>query len=181
MGDLRGSLTPHATMRGVLGGREQLRGGLGIGGGTSNYEELENLPAFNNIVIEGDQDPNYYGIAKLTDIPNVNYSTTPVNTGIKWIDGKDVWLVVIPFNTMYNNMELAIPKPVGSNISEVITIIGMAGGVYDYVTTVPYYSNNNYNIRAYYYKVNESIYFETTSEQSQYYYDGYIIVKYTLL
>lgn len=181
MDALRGSLTPHATIRGVLGSQQRIIGNMREGGGTSNYEELENLPAINGVELIGDQSAHDLGLALLTDLPNINYSTTPINTHIKWIDNRDVWQVVIPFNTMYNNMELLIPKPADSNINEVISIIGMAGGTDDYVATVPYYSNNNYNIRTYYYKVNESIYFETTSEQSQYYYDGYVIVKYTLL
>lgn len=91
MDALRGSLTPHATMRGVLGGREQLRGGLGIGGGTTDYEEIENKPAINSTTVEGDHDGHYYGLANLSDIPDGNYSTNEVDTGLKWIDGKTIY------------------------------------------------------------------------------------------
>ena len=89
--NINGALTPRVTINGVLRERQRINGNMREGGGTSNYEELENLPAFNNIVIEGNQDPNYYGIAKLTDIPNINYSTNEINTGVKWIDGKDIF------------------------------------------------------------------------------------------
>ena len=89
--NINGALTPRVTINGVLRERQRINGNMREGGGTSNYEELENLPAFNNIVIEGNQDPNYYGIAKLTDIPNINYSTNEINTGVKWIDGKYIY------------------------------------------------------------------------------------------
>lgn len=101
MDTLRGSLTPHATMRGVLGGRDRINGLLREGGGgTSNYEELENLPAFNGITVEGDHDGHYYGFANLSDIPDCNYSTNEVNTGVTWIDGKNIYKKVYHYNSL---------------------------------------------------------------------------------
>lgn len=101
--NINGALTPRVTINGVLRERQRINGNMREGGGTSNYEELENLPAFNNIVIEGDHDPHYYGIAKLSDIPQaVDYSTNEVNTGVKWIDGKDIYQKTIDIGSIQN-------------------------------------------------------------------------------
>ena len=72
LSDLKGKINASGKIGGVVGNNANIKGRIIRGvGGTSNYEELENLPAFNDVVIEGNQDPNYYGIAKLTDIPTI--------------------------------------------------------------------------------------------------------------
>lgn len=117
MGDLRGSLTPHATMRGMLGGREQLRGGLGNGGGTTDYEELENKPAINGVELIGDQSGHDLGLALLTDIPQtIDYSTAEQNTGIKWIDGKDIYCRTFTDTFTTGNLIITTITPSLSNI-----------------------------------------------------------------
>ena len=117
MGDLRGSLTPHTTMRGVLGGREQLRGGLSIGSGTSNYEELENLPSINGVELIGDQSAHDLGLALLTDLPEtIDYSTTEQNTGVKWIDGKEIFFRTMTGNFTTGNLTILSVTPSLGNI-----------------------------------------------------------------
>lgn len=123
MDSLRGSLTPHATMRGVLGGREQLRGGLGIGGGTTDYEELENKPAINGVELIGDQSGHDLGLALLTDIPQtIDYSFTEQNTGVKWVDGKDIFVKSVNLTSFSGTTNI---------ISDVDTLIQIYGTLTD--------------------------------------------------
>lgn len=177
MTTIRGELKAHEAIQGGLDTRFVMSGNMTAGvGGTSDYNELENKPSINNVTLEGNVSGFDIGI-----YPPVNYSTTPQNTFTKWYDGKDIWQVVILFNDMYTGLELSIPRPNNIRVNEVISINGMAGSDNgDYCTTVPYYSNSSYNIRAYFHKTDDTIYFETTEEQRQYYYKGYIIVRYTL-
>lgn len=127
MGDLRGSLTPHATMRGVLGGREQLRGGLSIGGGTIDYEELENKPAINSVELIGDQSGHDLGLALLTDIPQpIDYSTNEVNTGVKWIDGKDIYQKVFELDYPSGSGYHLIDSDLLNYVDTVVSMTGCA-------------------------------------------------------
>lgn len=176
--NIHGELSAGATLQGSLNNNTaRMSGFLHEGfGGTSDYNELENKPSINGVTLEGNVSGFDIGI-----YPPVNYSTTPQNTFTRWIDGRYIWQVVIPFTDMYEGMELSIPRPSNIRVNEVITINGMAGSDGgEYFTTVPYYSSSNYNIRAYFHNVNDTIYFETTEEQRQYYYKGYVVVRYTL-
>ena len=100
--NIHGELSAGETLQGSLNNNTaRMAGSLHEGfGGTDNYEELENLPSFNNITIEGNKDPNYYGIAKLSDLNNYDYSTNEIYTGCKWIDGKDIYKKVYGFNNL---------------------------------------------------------------------------------
>lgn len=138
MDNLRGSLTPHATMRGVLGGREQLRGGLGVGGGTTDYEELENKPAINGVELIGDQSGHDLGLALLTDIQEaVNYSNTEQSTGVKWLDDKEIYQKTYSINVTSTNTQIALNITFDKIVK--IDAIGMkTSGGYDL------YFNTNY-------------------------------------
>ena len=50
-------------------------------GGTSNYEELENLPSINNVELKGNKSGHDLGLANLSDIPII--PPTPVYRIIK--------------------------------------------------------------------------------------------------
>ena len=127
MDSLRGSLTPHASLRGVLGGRQRINGLLREGGGTTNYEELENLPAFNGITVEGDHDGHYYGLANLSDIPNViDYSFDEQNTGVKWLDGKDIYQKVFEIDYPSGSGYHLIDSDVLNYVDTVVSITGCA-------------------------------------------------------
>ena len=131
MDSLRGSLTPHATMRGVLGGREQLNGLLREGGGTTNYEELENLPAINGVELIGDQTAHDLGLAELSDIPEVvNYSTNEVNTGVKWIDDKNIYMKTYPASVTSGNVQIPLNVAVDTIVKLHSTIKKLSGGLY---------------------------------------------------
>lgn len=83
--NISGNLTTHGTVRGTLNTKGRLSGTLSVGGGTTDYNELENKPTYNGHVIEGDMTNETLGIWQ----PK-NFSTEEQNTGIKWIDGKDI-------------------------------------------------------------------------------------------
>lgn len=174
---INGNLNARETIEGGLDTRFSMSGNMTSGvGGTSDYNELENKPSINGVTLEGNVSGFDIGI-----YPPVNYSTTPQNTFTKWIDGKDIWRVVVPFNTMYNGMTLPIPKPSNIKIERIIKINGTTqGNSYSWGINVPYYHNGNYYIRVYFDGDNDALYFESTTEQSQYYDNGFVIVEYTL-
>lgn len=84
------------TITGTLSTSGRMSGVLSVGGGTTDYNELENKPTYNGHVIEGELTNESLGIWQ----PK-NYSTEEQNTGIKWIDGKDVY-VKCYHNTLNN-------------------------------------------------------------------------------
>lgn len=134
MDTLRGSLTPHATMRCVLGSRQRIAGNMREGGGTSNYEELENLPAINGIELIGDQSAHDLGLALLTDIPDLDYSTNEIDTGIKWIDGKSIYRRVFELTNISNIINLTLVE----NVISARAMIWGTGAYSDYFWYAPY-------------------------------------------
>lgn len=76
----RDSITGHLHTHG------QLTAGLSVGGGTTNYEELENKPSINGIILEGNKTTQELGIQTTVD---VEYDT-PFDTG-KRLNGKIVY------------------------------------------------------------------------------------------
>lgn len=98
------------------------------GGGTTDYEDLNNLPEINNVELKGNKSLADLGIASAQDVKKEfigtlaewnalttaqqkeydtyqltddysealmpNYSTTATKTGQKWMDGRDVYMVV---------------------------------------------------------------------------------------
>lgn len=68
------------TITGRLSTSGRLSGALSVGGGTTDYNELENKPTYNGHVIEGDMTSESLGIWQPFDLmPNTEY-----DTGIKW-------------------------------------------------------------------------------------------------
>ena len=81
----------------------------GGGGGTSDYEQLSNLPKINNNTLIGNKSASDLGLVgavsgkglstndytnedkEKVDALMPNYSTTEQKTGQKWIDGKDIY------------------------------------------------------------------------------------------
>lgn len=66
---------------GTLHGNDHIQGGLSVGGGVSSYNELEDLPTLNGETI----------IGNMSIWQPKNFSNTEQNTGLKWIDGKDIY------------------------------------------------------------------------------------------
>ena len=77
------------TITGRLSTSGRLSGALSVGGGTTDYNELENKPTYNGHIIEGDLTSESLGIWQ----PK-NFSTEEQNTGIKWIDGSPIYVRV---------------------------------------------------------------------------------------
>ncbi len=175
MDSLRGSLTPHATMRGVLGGREQLNGLLREGGGgTTNYEELENLPSFNGTTVEGDHDGHYYGLAELSDIPAVvDYSINEVDTGVKWIDDKDIYMKTYPVSVTSGNVQIPLNVTVDTIVKLDSSIKKLTGGTYISCDNMYYDGGDWLNVHIYDDKIRilSSSWFNGAS--------GYVTVYYT--
>lgn len=82
------------TITGRLSTSGRLSGALSVGGGTTDYNELENKPTYNGHIIEGDLTNESLGIWQ----PK-NFSTEEQSTGIKWIDGSDIYYKVIDLGT----------------------------------------------------------------------------------
>lgn len=73
------------TITGRLSTSGRLSGNLSVGG-TTDYNELENKPTYNGHIIEGELTNESLGIWQ----PK-NFSTEEQNTGLKWIDGRDIY------------------------------------------------------------------------------------------
>lgn len=104
--NITGNLTTHGTVRGTLNTKGRLSGALSVGGGTTDYNELENKPTYNGHIIEGDLTSESLGIWQ----PK-NFTTEEQNTGLKWIDGKDIYFKtfdlsskILPDNTWSNDI-----------------------------------------------------------------------------
>lgn len=82
------------TITGNLSTNGRLSGALSVGGGTTDYNELENKPTYNGHIIEGDMTNDSLGIWQ----PK-NFSTKEQSTGIKWIDGRDIYYKVVDLGT----------------------------------------------------------------------------------
>ena len=89
----------------------------GGGGGTSDYNALNNKPKVNNVTLSGDLTLADLGIQPAISFPGdgskyldgngsfstpgtgaIDYSTQEQNTGLKWIDDKDIYTISIPFD-----------------------------------------------------------------------------------
>lgn len=112
----------------------------GGGGGTSDYNALNNKPKVNNVTLSGDLTLADLGIQPAISFPGdgskyldgngsfstppgaPDYSTSEVNTGQKWIDGKDVYRKV--FSTSSAG---ASGFTIGTipNLAEVISQLGV--------------------------------------------------------
>lgn len=122
---------------------------------------------------------NQAGIVEInTKLDNIrNYSTSEVNTGIKWINDKDIYRKVINFGALPNNSE----KRVNHNITNIDFITNMYGISYresdkQYIN-IPYANTGvTYNGRLIF---KETVVSVTTSNDMSGYADTYIVVEYT--
>lgn len=111
-----------------------------------------------------------------TPVPPVDYSTSEVNTGVKWIDGKDVYRKVIDLGALPNNTY----KDVSSGLSNV-TIISMqtiAVSNNGNAIPIPYASTASNNIVEFFYVgENNAVRVRTGTDRSTQH--GYCILEYT--
>ena len=90
---------------GTLHGDDHIQGALSVGGGTTNYEELENKPSINGVELVGNM-----SIWQPKD-----YSTDEQNTGVKWINGKPIYQKVVVFNNIPKNGDIYFDVTNGEN------------------------------------------------------------------
>lgn len=112
---------------GTLHSDERIQAPLSVGGGVSSYNELTDLPTVNGHEFIGDMTSNDLGIWQPKD-----FSTTEQNTGLKWIDGKDIFVrtfdkstVIAPDNAWSNN--ILGTHGTGINIIKDISYFKMSG------------------------------------------------------
>ena len=124
------------TITGRLSTSGRLSGALSVGGGTTDYNELENKPTYNGHVIEGDMTNESLGIWQ----PKI-FSTEEQNTGLKWIDGKDIYFKI--FEVILNDDAINIPNT--TDVDKIILIFGYADVQSENVVFhVPYADVNDY-------------------------------------
>ena len=150
---------------GTLQGDSRLSGGLSVGGGTTDYEELENKPSINGVELVGNMDlwqPK-------------NFSTEEQNTGIKWIDGKDIFSKTIIIDGIYTGNGTFNLDDIPDNIN-----------IVDYNGVISYLENNIYypvgignNYFAYPYINNKTIKCNISGGSSTFKYLGHLNIFYT--
>lgn len=130
-----GTLHTDERVNGGLSPRERLTGYGSVGGGVSSYNELTDLPTMNGRTIEGDMTP-----ADLDIWQPKNFSTTEQNTGLKWIDGKDIYRNVITYTISGSGSMNVISD---TNIDSITSIsIVMRGG--NNQMFIPYFDGSDW-------------------------------------
>lgn len=76
-------------LKGKLSTPVNIEGEIYRGIGSTDYNELENKPTYNGHIIEGNLTSESLGVWQ----PK-NFSTDEQNTGVKWIDGRDILVKV---------------------------------------------------------------------------------------
>ena len=88
---------------GTLHGDDHIQGSLSVGGGTTNYEELENKPSINGNILEGNKTAQQLGIWQPFDlVPDTEY-----DTGIKW-NNQTLYCMVLTGNISGNDFNKSV-------------------------------------------------------------------------
>lgn len=112
--------------------------------------------------------------ANVTPYTPPAYSTSEVNTGVKWIDGRDVYRKVIDFGELPKSTN----KTVGSGL-ENVTVIDIRGIAIKGEASIPlpYVTSTNQNVQMYY-AANTNQVSVTTVQDLSGYAESYIILLY---
>ena len=152
----------------------------GGGGGTSDYNALNNKPKVNNITLSGDLTLADLGIQPAISFPGdgskyldgdgnfstpaagYDYSTSEVNTGQKWIDGSFIYRKTYLLNTLAAGQDNIIPLNI-SNFKTLIKVFGNAKMQAMPNIPIPFISSNlqAYIINPYNIDENTSLHIET--------------------
>ena len=145
------------TITGSLSTSGRLSGALSVGGGTTDYNELENKPTYNGHVIEGDMTNESLGIWQ----PK-NFSTEEQDTGILWVDGSHIYRKTYLLNTLTAGQDNIIPLNI-SNFKTLIKVFGTAKMQAMPNMSIPFISSNlsAYIINPYNIDENTSLHIET--------------------
>lgn len=106
--------------------------------------------------------------------PTVDYSTSEVNTGVKWIDGKTIYRKVVEFG----NLPKRTTKNVSSGLTnESITNMHAIANAATVSINIPYTTANNTDAQMYYDYVNHNIVIITADDYSDY--TACVVLEYT--
>lgn len=112
-----------------------------------------------------------------TPVAPVNYSTSEVNTGVKWIDGKDVYRKVIDFGALPNNTSKEVSTGLTAANVNIIKMSCVARGSNGATINIPYASASAQNVVEMYMNASGMIHIETRTDRSSQY--AYCILEYT--
>lgn len=112
--------------------------------------------------------------ANVTPYTPPAYSTSEVNTGAKWIDGKDIYRKVIDFGELPKSTS----KSVGSGL-ENVTVIDISGIAIKAEASIPlpYATTENKNVQLYYNASTNQVIVTTVQDLSGYA-DSYVTLLY---
>lgn len=120
------------TITGILSTSGRLSGALSVGGGTTDYNELENKPTYNGHVIEGDMTNESLGIWQPFDlIPDTEY-----DTGIKW-NNQTLYCMIIQESISGNYVNKAVT--IDGTPTPIFNIWSFRGGNGNYLVDDPDY------------------------------------------
>lgn len=125
---------------------------------------------------------NSYNIKDTTArdfISNMNYSFNEVNTGVKWLDGKDIYRKVINFGSLPNAGYK--PKDVPHGITNIQHFVKVYGIIYVGTTALPlpYVSGNEENLDMITVQANPTSVYIITGSDMSFVSDTYVILEYT--
>lgn len=117
-------------------------------------------------------------VSEIDDVigERLSYSTTEINTGKKWIDGKDIYQKVVDFGALPN----ATSKTVIFSFSGIDNIVSISGIAKSSGATVPMprvVTSSTGKLDLYANTYNGQIVIETDADYSSYY--GYVTIEYT--
>lgn len=106
-----------------------------------------------------------------------DYSTTEVDTGREWIDGKAIYRKLVDFGALPNNTEHTVSLGV-SNVGQIVSMSGVAVHQNKTALCLPYAHPNNVNLSvAMYVSSAGAVGLQSGADRSAY--RAYIAVEYT--
>ena len=135
---------------------------------TVYVKALDSMPVGSQVEFTGNTIPA--GWEEVND-----YSTTEIDTGKKWIDGKKIYRKVINFGALPN----ATTKEINTDITNIDRVISISGYAYDGSNTfIPLPHSNPNPVSLVFLKNTGKIQVQTTINRSSFT-ESYIILEYT--
>lgn len=147
--------------------------------GAGNNEFIGTLAEWNNLTTA---EKKAFDTYQITDdytggsgLPN--YSTSEVNTGLKWIDGKSIYQKVIDIGALPNNTSKEVSTGLTAGDITIIKMSCVARGSNGSAISIPYASASAQNIVEMYMNASGMIHIETRTDRSSQ--SAYCILEYT--